>query len=139
MQKTCTQKVQPQKPRPRKMPKKTTTQMQTKMQKKTTSGFFCKTCTVPELAFFSNFLCIVFAFSSGFSNFLNFWSSNRRSPQKCKKCTIPEFAFFVLFFSHFFSIAFLFAFFLHFYLVVAFFACFLIAFFLGYFFKVWIS
>ncbi len=71
-----------------------------KCEKYATSGnlFFCKTCTVPEFAFFLHCLFVCFAFSSSSCNFLNFWRPE--ALPKMQKCTIPEFAFF----SHFFCI-----------------------------------
>ena len=124
MQKTCkknTQKVQPQKPLPRNAKK--TIKHAKNMQ---LLDFFCKTCTVPEFAFFFRIFCIFLEFLQCFE----LWSSNRSALPKmqkmhnsriciffafivfffyfyfciflevfCKKCTIPEFAFL----SHFFT------------------------------------
>ena len=121
MQKTCTQKVQPQKPWPRKMQKN----MQNKCNQKckTKCNFwkfvFVKHAHFQNLHFFSiffafvsHFFCFLFAFYVGFFAIFEKIEALTKPPPKNAKNM--QFAF-VLFFGYFFRM--FFAFFSHFFAV----------------------
>ena len=112
MQKTCTQKLQPQKPWPRKMQKKCNQRYKKNMQ--LLDFFFLQNMHSSRICiFFLHFFSFFFAFSSSFCNFLNFGALTGGPPKMQKMhnsriciCFAFCFCFFFAYCSHFFCIFF---------------------------------